>query len=66
MSPKLHEPERPKLEIQLSQQMMAQEGVFERLGNPNTIKVNTRVIAATNRNLKIAIEKKNRKTSITG
>ena len=35
-----------------------QEGEFERLGNPHTIKVNTRVIAATNRNLKMAIEKK--------
>ena len=28
-----------------------QEGQFERLGNPKTIKVNVRVIAATNRDL---------------
>ena len=33
-----------------------QEGEFERLGNPNTIKVDTRVIAATNRNLEKLIE----------
>jgi PAS domain S-box-containing protein len=35
-----------------------QEGEFERLGNPKTMKVDVRVIAATNRNLKEAIEKK--------
>jgi formate hydrogenlyase transcriptional activator len=35
-----------------------QEGEFERLGNPKTIKVNVRVIAATNRNLEEAIAKK--------
>ena len=35
-----------------------QEGEFERLGNPRTMKVNVRVIAATNRNLEMAIEKK--------
>ncbi len=35
-----------------------QEGEFERLGNPRTFKVNVRVIAATNRNLEMAIEKK--------
>ncbi|MEO6733544.1 MAG: sigma 54-interacting transcriptional regulator [Ferruginibacter sp.] len=35
-----------------------QEGEFERLGNPKTMKVNVRVIAATNRNLETAIEKK--------
>jgi transcriptional regulator with GAF, ATPase, and Fis domain len=35
-----------------------QEGEFERLGNPKTMKVNVRVIAATNRNLEQAIEKK--------
>ncbi|MCO5947973.1 sigma 54-interacting transcriptional regulator [Mucilaginibacter flavidus] len=35
-----------------------QEGEFERLGNPKTIKVDVRVIAATNRNLEEAIEKK--------
>jgi len=35
-----------------------QEGEFERVGNPKTIKVNVRVVAATNRNLEQAIEKK--------
>jgi len=35
-----------------------QEGEFERLGNPRSMKVNVRVIAATNRNLEQAIEKK--------
>ncbi len=35
-----------------------QEGEFERLGNPKTMKVNVRIIAATNRNLETAIEKK--------
>ena len=35
-----------------------QEGEFERLGNPKTMKVDVRVIAATNRNLKEAIKKK--------
>ena len=34
-----------------------QEGEFERLGNPRTIKVNVRVIAATNKNLEEAISK---------
>jgi PAS domain S-box-containing protein len=32
-----------------------QEGEFQRLGNPNTIKIDARVIAATNRNLQKAI-----------
>jgi len=35
-----------------------QEGEFERLGNPKTMKVNVRIIAATNRNLQAAILKK--------
>jgi transcriptional regulator with GAF, ATPase, and Fis domain len=34
-----------------------QEGEFERLGNSKTMKVNVRIIAATNRNLDQAIEK---------
>jgi len=46
------------VELQAKLLRVLQEGEFERLGNPNTIKVNTRVIAATNRNLQIAIEKK--------
>ena len=36
-----------------------QEGEFERLGNAKTIKVNTRIIAATNRDLKVEVEKGN-------
>ena len=46
------------VELQAKLLRVLQEGEFERLGNPNTIKVNTRVIAATNRNLQLAIEKK--------
>lgn len=46
------------VELQAKLLRVLQEGEFERLGNPHTIKVNTRVIAATNRNLQIAIEKK--------
>ena len=46
------------VELQAKLLRVLQEGEFERLGNPNTLKVNTRVIAATNRNLQSAIEKK--------
>lgn len=46
------------VELQAKLLRVIQEGEFERLGNPRTMKVNVRVIAATNRNLKIAIEKK--------
>lgn len=46
------------VELQAKLLRVLQEGEFERLGNPNTVKVNTRVIAATNRNLHTAIEKK--------
>ena len=46
------------VELQAKLLRVLQEGEFERLGNPNTVKVNTRVIAATNRNLQAAIEKK--------
>lgn len=46
------------VELQAKLLRVLQEGEFERLGNPNTIKVNTRVIVATNRNLQMAIEKK--------
>jgi transcriptional regulator with GAF, ATPase, and Fis domain len=45
-------------ELQAKLLRVLQEGEFERLGNPKTMKVNVRVIAATNRNLKHAIEKK--------
>lgn len=46
------------VELQSKLLRILQEGEFERLGNPKTFKVNVRVIAATNRNLKTAIEKK--------
>ena len=46
------------IEVQAKLLRVLQEGEFERLGNPNTIKVNVRVIAATNRNLEAAIAKK--------
>ena len=46
------------LDLQSKLLRVLQEGEFERLGNPKTIKVNVRIIAATNRNLETAIEKK--------
>lgn len=46
------------VELQAKLLRVLQEGEFERLGNPKTMKVNVRVIAATNRNLQVAIEKK--------
>jgi formate hydrogenlyase transcriptional activator len=46
------------IELQAKLLRVLQEGEFERLGNPKTMKVNVRVIAATNRNLELAIEKK--------
>jgi len=46
------------VELQAKLLRVLQEGEFERLGNPRTMKVNVRVIAATNRNLDQAIEKK--------
>ena len=39
------------LELQVKLLRVLQEGEFERLGGPKTIRVNVRVIAATNRNL---------------
>ncbi|PWU03597.1 MAG: DNA-binding response regulator [Bacteroidetes bacterium] len=45
------------LELQAKLLRILQEGEFERLGNPKTMKVNVRVLAATNRNLESAIEK---------
>ncbi|PIE32896.1 DNA-binding response regulator [candidate division KSB3 bacterium] len=39
------------LELQAKLLRVLQDGEFERLGNPRTIKVDVRVIAATNRNL---------------
>jgi formate hydrogenlyase transcriptional activator len=46
------------IDLQAKLLRVLQEGEFERLGNPKTMKVNVRVIAATNRNLQEAIEKK--------
>ena len=46
------------VELQPKLLRVLQEGEFERLGNPKTIKVNVRIIAATNRNLEEAIAKK--------
>ena len=46
------------VELQAKLLRVLQEGEFERLGNPKTMKVNVRVIAATNRNLQQAIAKK--------
>lgn len=46
------------VELQAKLLRVLQEGEFERLGNPKTLKVNVRVIAATNRNLEEAIAKK--------
>jgi formate hydrogenlyase transcriptional activator len=46
------------VELQAKLLRVLQEGEFERLGNPKTMKVNVRIIAATNRDLKTAIEKK--------
>jgi formate hydrogenlyase transcriptional activator len=46
------------VELQAKLLRVLQEGEFERLGNPRTMRVNVRVIAATNRNLEQAIHKK--------
>ena len=43
------------LEVQAKLLRVLQEGQFERLGNPRTIRVNVRVIASTNRDLARAI-----------
>lgn len=45
------------LEMQSKLLRVLQEGEFERLGNSQTIKVDTRIIAATNRNLKEEVNK---------
>jgi len=45
------------IELQPKLLHVLQEGKFERLGNPNTMKVDVRIIAATNVNLQHAITK---------
>jgi PAS domain S-box-containing protein len=45
------------LELQSKLLRVLQEGEFERLGGSQTIKVDVRIIAATNRNMEAAIEK---------
>ena len=45
------------LELQVKLLRVIQDGEFERLGNPRTIKVDVRIIAATNRNLQDAVGK---------
>ena len=44
------------LELQAKLLRVIQENEFERLGSSKTIKVDARIIAATNRNLKVAVE----------
>jgi formate hydrogenlyase transcriptional activator len=44
------------LDLQPKLLRVLQEGEFERLGNPRTIKTNVRVIAATNRDLEKAVQ----------
>jgi len=43
-------------EVQAKLLRVIQEGEFERLGSPRTIRVNTRVLASTNRDLEKAVE----------
>lgn len=44
------------LELQAKLLRVIQEGQFERLGNPHPVEVDVRVIAATNRNLALAVK----------
>ena len=45
------------IELQVKLLRVLQEGEFERIGNPKTIKIDVRIIAATNRNLEEEIKK---------
>ena len=44
-------------DLQVKLLRVIQEGEFERVGGAKTIKVDVRIVAATNRNLKVAVEK---------
>lgn len=44
------------MDLQVKLLHVLQDGEFERLGSPNTIKVDIRIIAATNRDLEKAVE----------
>ena len=44
------------LDLQVKLLRVLQEGEFDRLGNPQTLKVNVRVIAATNRDLEKSVQ----------
>lgn len=46
------------MELQAKLLRVLQEGEFERLGNSKSLKVDVRILAATNRNLELAITKK--------
>ena len=46
------------LDLQSKLLRVLQEGEFERLGNPKTIKVDVRIVAATNKDLEVAVNKK--------
>ena len=46
------------MELQAKLLRVLQDGEFERLGSPRTIKVNVRIIASTNRDLEAAIQNK--------
>jgi formate hydrogenlyase transcriptional activator len=47
---------RPSLELQAKLLRVLQEGEFERVGGPQTLKVDVRIVAATNRDLEHAVQ----------
>jgi PAS domain S-box-containing protein len=46
------------IELQTKLLRVLQEGEFERLGSRETVKINARLLAATNRNLELGVERK--------